>query len=155
MSTSSDAKTVRPATSADERALAVIDHRTWSWAATPVPLWSVERPFFDAGTRPEDVLVALVGERIAGYVKLRVVALAASGHLQEIHGFAVDPDQQGRGSAGRSWRRPGVRPWRAVPGASPCGCSAPTSAPSPSTWPTGTWRWTAGGRRGAWCARRR
>ncbi len=62
---------MRPATPADERALAVIDHRTWSWAVTPMPLWPVERPFFDAGTRPEDVLVAVVGDRIAGYVKLR------------------------------------------------------------------------------------
>jgi len=97
MSTSSDATTVRPATPTDERALAVIDHRTWSWAVTPVPLWPVERPFFDAGTRPEDVLVAVVGERIAGYLKLRPVALPASGHVQEIHGFAVDPDRQGRG----------------------------------------------------------
>lgn len=90
---------VRPATPADERALAIIDRRTWSWAVTPVPLWPVERPFFDAGTRPEDVFVAVVGDRIAGYVKLRPVALPASGHVQEIHGFAVDPDQQGRGYA--------------------------------------------------------
>jgi len=88
---------VRPATPADERALAVIDHSTWSWAVTPVPLWLVERPFFDAGTRPEDVLVAVAGDRIAGYVRLRPVALTASGHVQEIHGFAVDPDQQGWG----------------------------------------------------------
>ncbi len=50
---------VRPATPADERALAIIDHRTWSWAVTPVPRWRVERPFFDAGTRPEDVEMVL------------------------------------------------------------------------------------------------
>jgi hypothetical protein len=47
---------VRPATPADERALAVIDHRTWSWAVTLVPFWPIERPFFDAGTRPEDAI---------------------------------------------------------------------------------------------------
>lgn len=88
---------VRPATPSDERALAAIDHRTWSWDATPVPRWPVETPFFDAGTRPEDVLVALLGERIAGYLKLRPVALPAGGAVQELHGLAVDPALQGRG----------------------------------------------------------
>lgn len=51
----------------------------------------------DAGTRPEDVLVAVPGDRIAGDVKLRRAALPARGHVQEIHGLAVDPDRQGHG----------------------------------------------------------
>jgi ribosomal protein S18 acetylase RimI-like enzyme len=88
---------IRPSTSADERALASLDRRTWSWDVAPLPLWPEERPFFDAGTRPEDVLTAWEAGRLAGYVKLRKFPLPASAHVQEIHGMAVEPELQGHG----------------------------------------------------------
>jgi ribosomal protein S18 acetylase RimI-like enzyme len=89
---------VRLAAGSDERDLAALDHATWSWEVAPVPHWPSSRPFFDEGTRPENVLVAHHQGRILGYLKLRPAALAASsGHVQELHGMAVDPAVQGRG----------------------------------------------------------
>lgn len=82
---------VRPARAEDGPALGALDRRTWSWQVAPVPLWAEGTPFFDAGTRPEDVLVAWRGPVLAGYVKLRRCRLAASAHVQEIHGMAVEP----------------------------------------------------------------
>jgi ribosomal protein S18 acetylase RimI-like enzyme len=82
----------------DERALAAIDHATWSPAVSPVPLWPLDVPFFNDHTAPQDILVAHQGEHIVGYVKLRPARIAASsGHVQEINGFAVAPAHQGRG----------------------------------------------------------
>jgi ribosomal protein S18 acetylase RimI-like enzyme len=89
--------TLRPAAPGDERALASLDRRAWSWRVAPVPLWPESRPFFDAGTRPEDVLTAWEGGRLAGYVKLRQGPLPTSARVQEIHGMAVEPGLQGRG----------------------------------------------------------
>lgn len=89
---------IRTATKSDERALAVIDHATWSEQVHPVPLWPLDTPFFTDRTSPENVLLAHENDRILGYVKLRPCPLpASSGHVQEINGFAVAPDQQGRG----------------------------------------------------------
>ncbi|GAB3670299.1 hypothetical protein GCM10027589_38780 [Actinocorallia lasiicapitis] len=62
------------------------------------PIWSLDRPFFDEGTLPENVLLAHQGERVLGYVKLRPSAMLASrGHVQEIHGLAVAAAYQGHG----------------------------------------------------------
>ncbi|MCC5578760.1 GNAT family N-acetyltransferase [Microtetraspora sp. AC03309] len=89
---------VRTAVEDDERALALIDHATWSFEASPAPLWPLETPFFDDRTAPENVLVAHENERIVGYIKLRPAPMAASsGHVQEVNGFAVAPAHQGRG----------------------------------------------------------
>lgn len=94
---------VRAAGDGDERTLAKIDHSTWSWEVAPVPLWPLEKPFFDDQTLPENVLVAEDHGRVVGYVKLRPASLAyrkaatASRHVQQVHGFAVDQSCQGRG----------------------------------------------------------
>lgn len=92
---------LRPAEPGDEPALASLDRRTWSWQVAPVPLWPEGTPFFDGGTRPEDVLVALRAGAVVGYVKLRPSRLAACAHVQEIHGMAVEPSLRrcGIGSA--------------------------------------------------------
>lgn len=90
--------TIRTGVEDDGQALALIDHATWSFEVSPVPLWPLDTPFFDDRTAPENVLVAHEDERIVGYVKLRPAPLAASsGHVQEINGLAVAPDHQGRG----------------------------------------------------------
>src|SRR5262249_37477398 len=63
---------VRLATPGDEAALAALDLSTWNTLSSPAPRpdpkagWT----FFGERARPEDVLVATVGGKIAGYVKL-------------------------------------------------------------------------------------
>ncbi|MEU8899384.1 N-acetyltransferase [Nocardia sp. NPDC048505] len=92
------APAIRPATHADEHALAVIDRATWSTTVSPAALWPVGTPFFAEHTQPENVLVAHDDTHIVGYLKLRPYPHpACSDHIQEIHGFAVSPSQQGRG----------------------------------------------------------
>lgn len=88
----------RTATHGDERALAAIDYATWSTQVSPAPLWPRETPFFDDRTTPENVLLAHEDNAVLGYVKLRPSPMpASSGHVQEINGFAVGPNHQGRG----------------------------------------------------------
>ena len=94
----------RPASLADEAALAALDLATWSWLSSPAPRpdpaagWT----FFDEKTRPEDVLVATVDAEVAGYVKLgRSTPLAASDHVLMVNGLAV-ADRFRRLGAGRA-----------------------------------------------------
>jgi ribosomal protein S18 acetylase RimI-like enzyme len=57
---------------------------------------------FVATTRPEDLLVATVGEEVVGVVKLgRPTKLATNAHVLMIAGLAVAPERQGMG-LGRS-----------------------------------------------------
>jgi ribosomal protein S18 acetylase RimI-like enzyme len=84
----------RPATPADEEALAALDLATWTWQTSPAPRpepgsgWT----FFDERTSPEDVIVGVVAGEVAGYVKLgRTTPLAASDHVLMVNGLAVDP----------------------------------------------------------------
>ncbi|MET7303549.1 GNAT family N-acetyltransferase [Embleya sp. NPDC005575] len=88
---------VRAAEPADGPALTRIDHDTWSTRVTPTPPLPPARPFFDPDTPPANVLVAYEGSEVRGFVKIRPSRMAASGHVQYIHGFAVDPAHQGRG----------------------------------------------------------
>jgi ribosomal protein S18 acetylase RimI-like enzyme len=89
---------IRAAADSDERALAVIDHATWSADVSPVPPRPLDRPFFDDRNLPGNVLVAHEDEHVVGYVMLRPDPMpASSGHVQEINGIAVDPAHQGRG----------------------------------------------------------
>jgi ribosomal protein S18 acetylase RimI-like enzyme len=89
---------VRPAGPADEEPLARIDRATWTWLTSPAPSPPDGQPFFDAGTRPDDVLVAEVDGAVAGYARLgHPTSLAASRHVLMITGLAVDPALQGRG----------------------------------------------------------
>jgi ribosomal protein S18 acetylase RimI-like enzyme len=88
---------IRPARASDEDELAAIDAATWTADVTPAP-YDPERPFFDERTRPEDVIVATVDGRVAGYVKLgRVNELAASEHVRMVSGLAVGRGFQRRG----------------------------------------------------------
>jgi ribosomal protein S18 acetylase RimI-like enzyme len=90
--------TVRPARLEDEAPLARIDRATWTWLTSPSPPPPATRPFFDASTRPDDVLVAELDGTVAGYARLgHPTSLAASTHVLMITGLAVDPDLQGRG----------------------------------------------------------
>ena len=90
---------VRAARPGDERALATLDRATWTTLTSPAPPppepdWS----FFNEKVEIRDVLVAVVGGEVAGYVRLgRATPLAASDHVLMISGLAVDPAFQRRG----------------------------------------------------------
>lgn len=89
---------VRPARPDDEEPLARIDRATWTWLTSPAPPPPVGQPFFGAGTRPEDVVVAELDGAVAGYARVgHPTSLAASRHVVMVTGVAVDPHLQGRG----------------------------------------------------------
>ncbi|MFE4373778.1 GNAT family N-acetyltransferase [Streptomyces sp. NPDC056835] len=95
----SDAQ-IRPALPSDDGVLSELDRATWSslHAVSPRPE-PPYGPFFDALHRPEDFLVAEVGdERIAGYIRVvRPTALASNAHVRQIQGLAVHEWARGRG----------------------------------------------------------
>ena len=90
---------VRPARAGDERALVTLDRATWTTLTSPAPPppqpdWS----FFSERVEIRDVLVAVVDDEVAGYVRLgRATPLAASNHVVTIAGLAVDPSRQRQG----------------------------------------------------------
>jgi ribosomal protein S18 acetylase RimI-like enzyme len=92
---------IRTATVADGPALRDLDIRVWS------PLHSVQErpqppygPFFDERHRAEDFLVAGLGDRLAGYIRVvPPTSLAANAHVRQIQGIAVDSWARGRGVA--------------------------------------------------------
>ena len=89
---------IRPATAADDDALAALDLATWSTLSSPAPPPPPGRTFFGADDRPRDVLVAVMDDDVVGYVKLASpTRLAATRHGVAIHGLAVDPAHQGHG----------------------------------------------------------
>ncbi|KOT64120.1 MULTISPECIES: GNAT family N-acetyltransferase [Streptomyces] len=92
---------VRTAVLADEEPLAVLDRRTWSTlhAVTPRPQPPYDR-FFDDRHRPEDLLVAEIAGRLAGYIRLvPPTPLPCNAHVRQIQGLAVDTWARGRGVA--------------------------------------------------------
>ncbi len=94
--------TSRTARAEDEAVLARIDERTWTPAVSPAPPPPPGTPFFDGGTRPEDVLVAEQDGAVAGYVRLgEGFGIPAHRHVLVIDGLAVDPGRQRRGIARR------------------------------------------------------
>ncbi|ADJ47024.1 acetyltransferase [Amycolatopsis mediterranei S699] len=94
--------TIRTARADDEAALARLDERTWTPAVSPAPAPPPGTPFFDDGTRPEDVLVAEHGGAVAGYVRLgEGFGIPAHRHVAVIGGLAVDPERQRLGIARR------------------------------------------------------
>jgi ribosomal protein S18 acetylase RimI-like enzyme len=89
---------VRVAVASDEDALAALDRATWSWLSSPAPPPGEGWTFFGEKTKPEDVLVAVVGGEVAGYLRLgRPTPLAASDHVAMVTGIAVDPARRRQG----------------------------------------------------------
>lgn len=78
-----------------------IDLSTWTARTSPEPLpvRFSEYRFFDARTRPRDVLVAESGCLHCGYVKFASAASCppSRSHVLEIVGLAVDPPHQRQG----------------------------------------------------------
>jgi ribosomal protein S18 acetylase RimI-like enzyme len=90
---------IRSAEPGDGDALGDLDRRTWSpvHAVTPRPQPPYD-PFFDATRQPRQFLVAELGGRLAGYVRLaRPTRLACNAHVRQIQGLVVDDGARGRG----------------------------------------------------------
>lgn len=65
---------------------------------SPAPSPAPDKRFFAPDDRPEDVLLAVLDDQVAGYIKLGpVTPLAANAHVLGIKGLAVDPARRGQG----------------------------------------------------------
>ncbi|KUH35461.1 MULTISPECIES: GNAT family N-acetyltransferase [Streptomyces] len=92
---------IRPARPSDADALSRLDHDTWSTlhAVMPRPLPPFD-PFFDADHRPEDYLVADLGDGPVGYVRIGFATrLACNTHVRQVQGLVVAESARGRGLA--------------------------------------------------------
>jgi ribosomal protein S18 acetylase RimI-like enzyme len=87
---------IRPATDADFPAIDRLI-RTTSQEASPLPEADYPQNFL-ANTQPADVLVAVDGKQVLGFVKVGpATPLATNAHVLLISGLAVDPAHQGTG----------------------------------------------------------
>jgi ribosomal protein S18 acetylase RimI-like enzyme len=90
---------VRAARPGDERALATLDRVTWTTLTSPAPPPAeIDWSFFNERVEIRDVLVAVIDDEIAGYVRLsRPHPIPSSTHVLAINGLAVEPAFQRRG----------------------------------------------------------
>ncbi|MGV9456035.1 N-acetyltransferase family protein [Streptomyces sp. NPDC003635] len=104
-----DSPHIRTARPGDEEELAILDRATWSTlhAVTPRPQ-PPYGPFFDDRHLPEDYLVAELGGRVVGYIRLAFpTPLASNAHVRQIQGLAVADGARGYG-VGRALVRAAV-----------------------------------------------
>ncbi|MEU6687066.1 GNAT family N-acetyltransferase [Streptomyces sp. NPDC046832] len=100
---------VRAARVEDDAELALLDRLTWSHlhAVVPEPRPPYP-PFFDERHSPEDCLVAELGDRLAGCLRLGFpTPLESNRHVRQIQGLAVAEEARGRG-VGRALVRAAV-----------------------------------------------
>ncbi|MCD0451337.1 GNAT family N-acetyltransferase [Actinocorallia sp. API 0066] len=84
---------IRKARPQDERVLADLDRRTWSGESSAGPRPGVGPHFFDRFHLPEHFLVAELGGRVVGYLRLvQPVLVASAAHVRQIQGLGVDHD---------------------------------------------------------------
>jgi len=89
---------IRTAVLDDDQALTAIDDATWSSQVSPAPAPEGDHRFFQGRTVVDDVLVAELDGRVAGYVAVRQgLPIPSHDHVLEVAGLAVDPGSQGRG----------------------------------------------------------
>jgi ribosomal protein S18 acetylase RimI-like enzyme len=88
---------IRPAEMRDEAALTRIEQETWLPHVSPSAYKS--RPFFE-NARPEEVLIAVLDDDVAGYLCLRPpTPLGSNAHVLMVTGLGVAPSAQRRGVA--------------------------------------------------------
>jgi len=97
---------VRPARMADQAVLTELDVLAWSAeAGFPSVFKSTQGPgfaFFSASNPPEAHLVAELGGRVVGYIRLKAPShLPENAHVIQVQGLAVHPDARRRGIAAR------------------------------------------------------
>jgi ribosomal protein S18 acetylase RimI-like enzyme len=88
---------IRPAQAADDAALTRIERETWLPHVSPSVYTA--RPFFE-NTGLDEVLVALLDERVVGFVSLRPpTPLRSNAHVLAVTGLGVAPSAQRKGVA--------------------------------------------------------
>ncbi|PSM41241.1 GNAT family N-acetyltransferase [Streptomyces dioscori] len=100
---------IRTAVPEDEEALGRLDRAVWSYRHAVRPREQPPyEPFFDDRFGPRDHLVAELGGRLAGYVRLGFpTPLASNAHVRQIQGLAVADEVRGNG-VGRALVRAAV-----------------------------------------------
>ncbi|MFG2002030.1 GNAT family N-acetyltransferase [Spirillospora sp. NPDC048911] len=89
---------IRTARRSDDRVLADLDRRTWSPLHAVLPEPPEGKPFFDVAHPPEQHLVAELGVRVVGYIRLvQPVPEPCGAHVRQIQGLAVDTAARGAG----------------------------------------------------------
>ncbi|MFF2039163.1 GNAT family N-acetyltransferase [Kitasatospora sp. NPDC058170] len=89
---------IRPAQFEDEKELAELNRAAWSWLSDVAPRPAEDARVFDERHPPEQFLLALLGGRIVGYVRVvPPTPLASNRHVRQIQGLAVDSAARGRG----------------------------------------------------------
>lgn len=87
---------IRPAVAGDDDELVALDLAAADPGTYVMP--PGQGPFFGGSTEPPDVLVAELGGRLVGYVKVRPpTSLASNAHVQQVQGLAVHPAVRGGG----------------------------------------------------------
>ena len=90
---------IRTAVPEDEEALGRLDRAVWSYRHAVRPREQPPyEPFFNERFGPHDHLVAEVGGRVVGYVRLGYpTPLASNAHVRQIQGLAVADEVRGQG----------------------------------------------------------
>jgi len=89
--------TIRPATEADDAALAELEKATRLPTVSPA---EYHPQAFFGSTRPHEVLVAELSGRVVGYVEVRPpTPLPSNAHVLAVEGLAVSADVRGQGIA--------------------------------------------------------
>ncbi|WP_314411199.1 GNAT family N-acetyltransferase [Streptomyces kroppenstedtii] len=100
---------IRTAVPEDEEALGRLDRAVWSYRHAVGPREQPPyEPFFNDRSGPRDHLVAELGGRLVGYVRLGFpTPLASNAHVRQIQGLAVADEARGHG-VGRALVRAAV-----------------------------------------------
>lgn len=88
---------IRAARLEDEPELVALDRANWSTLVSPAPLPDEGKPFFDERCRPENVLVAVRGGSIVGYVRVDGGSIPASDHVAHVNGLVVAGSERRQG----------------------------------------------------------
>lgn len=90
--------TIRKATLADDAQLADLNWRSWSPVSEIAPRPPRGRPFFGESDSPEHYLVAVLDNRVVGYLRLiQPIPVPSCAHVRHIQGFVVDEEFRGNG----------------------------------------------------------
>ncbi|MFI6843492.1 GNAT family N-acetyltransferase [Kitasatospora sp. NBC_00085] len=89
---------IRPARPEDEKELSELNRAAWSWLSDVAPQPPEGDVVFDERHTPDQFLLALLGGRVVGYVRVvPPTPLASNRHVRQIQGLAVDASARGRG----------------------------------------------------------